>query len=528
MAKHERRRQTDGPRGPHQRLEAVASGEDHVSQPGSGLWHWFTKRLMGAGLLQEILAADSAPTPGGRAGAVPSLAPQGGPAGLAAAGADAAGASACAQALRDGGCPGHDLANAAREATAEAQRVVAMVSHEIRSPLNGVTGMLDLLQGTPLNDDQKELVDAAQSAARQLRILLDDLLDMSKANAGKISFESIPFDPRTSIGGPLRLFAVRARSKGLDFSARAELPPGCALLGDPFRINQVLGNLLDNALKFTARGRIDVVTQCTAIDMPGQDWGRPDQWELRVTVKDTGIGLRDEQLRRLFERFEQGDPSTARRFGGSGLGLSLCKRLSEGMGGGIAARPRPEGGSEFSFFVRCKDAQFLDASAFADTEPAEPCAANVLQGRRAMVVDDNRVNRTLLVRWLEEEGMQCVGAEDGAVALAQATSNVVDIILMDISMPVMDGIDATRAIRLQGATGQAERKHLATIPIIGVSARAMDGDREGCLEAGMTDYVTKPLERKRLLECLRRALDVEGSPGPHGAAASMLRLDLDP
>jgi signal transduction histidine kinase/AmiR/NasT family two-component response regulator len=413
---------------------------------------------------------------------------------------------------------------AADEARAEANRLVAMVSHEIRSPLSGVTGMLDLLQHTTLNEDQKELLANAKSSARLLQVLLDDLLDISKATAGKIAFEEIPFAVKSSVGGPLRLFAARAQAKGLAFAARWDLPPGCEMVGDPYRINQVVNNLLENALKFTATGRIDVETKCVAVSVPGQDWGRPDEWDLHVEVKDTGIGLREDQLPRLFQRFEQGDASTTRKFGGSGLGLSLCKRLCEGMGGEISARRRAGGGSAFSFVVRCKDANVLDIHPFADTEPAESAGQTPFAGRRVLVVDDNRINRTLLTRWLQEEGIDCACAEDGADAVKQATACAFDLILMDVSMPVMDGIDATKAIRKMATNGRAGGARYATVPIVGVSARAMDGDREICVAAGMNDYMTKPLERKRLRDCLRNAMNVRKQPPE---PLNSLHIDLE-
>lgn len=389
-------------------------------------------------------------------------------------------------------------------ATESDDRLVAMVSHEIRTSLNGVIGMLDLLDRTSLTAEQQELTDGARASTEQMRGLVNDLLDLSKVRAGKFTYEEATFNGRSTIASIILPYQACAKAKGLKFRVTWDLPD-FALIGDPLRINQVIGNLLDNALKYTATGSIEVIVRCvpgTALD----DWqGSADHYELWVSVTDTGVGLSPEQIRRMFEPYAQAAGSTSRKFGGSGLGLWLSRQLCEGMGGRISAAQAPGGGSVFTFYVRCRAAAG-PVPAFIDTQPADVDAQNPLSGRHALVVDDNRINRTLLERWLKDEGMRVSLAEDGADALAQVRQTPFDVVLMDVSMPVMDGIQATSAIRRLATTADPRTRRFATMPIIGVSARAMAGDQAICTEAGMNDYVTKPVDRKRLLGQLRAIL----------------------
>jgi CheY-like chemotaxis protein len=254
----------------------------------------------------------------------------------------------------------------------------------------------------------------------------------------------------------------------------------------------VLNNLLNNALKFTEEGFISVEIRTVHPD-PDQDF-----CELWGTVEDSGTGIPPDRMAQIFEPFAQAHESTSRNFGGSGLGLSLCRELCHGMGGHIHAAARPGGGTVFTFMVRCELAYGM--SPFVDTQPSEHAQLAMLQGARVLTVDDNRVNQTLMRAWLESVGASVTQAYDGESAVAAVIAQPFDIVLMDISMPVMDGLDATRAIRSLAAAKGPGSLRFAKVPVLGVSAHAMSGDRDACIAAGMSGYVTKPIKRDVLFE----------------------------
>ena len=370
-------------------------------------------------------------------------------------------------------------------------RFLATVSHEIRTPLNGLFGMLDLLSRSELDDEQHELLETARMSGRQLRSLLDDVLDLSKIEAGKLQFERVPFDVRERLGRAVSVFLAAAQVSGVTLTVQWDTPQRM-LMGDVFRISQVLNNLLNNALKFTEEGFISVEIRTVHPD-PDQDF-----CELWGTVEDSGTGIPPDRMAQIFEPFAQAHESTSRNFGGSGLGLSLCRELCHGMGGHIHAAARPGGGTVFTFMVRCELAYGM--SPFVDTQPSEHAQLAMLQGARVLTVDDNRVNQTLMRAWLESVGASVTQAYDGESAVAAVIAQPFDIVLMDISMPVMDGLDATRAIRLLAAAKGPGSLRFAKVPVLGVSAHAMSGDRDACIAAGMSGYVTKPIKRDVLFE----------------------------
>lgn len=376
-------------------------------------------------------------------------------------------------------------------------RFLATVSHEIRTPLNGLFGMLDLLSRSELDDEQHELLETARTSGRQLRGLLDDVLDLSKIEAGKLQFERVPFDVHEQLGRAVSVFLATAQVRGLTLNVQWDTAQRM-LMGDVFRISQVLNNLINNALKFTEEGFISVEIRTVHPD-PDQDL-----CELWITVEDSGKGIPPDRMAHIFEPFAQADESTSRNFGGSGLGLSLCLELCHGMGGHIHAAARPGGGTIFTFMVACEVAHGM--SPFVDTQPSEDAQLAMLQGARVLCVDDNRINQTLLQGWLKSVGASVTQAFDGESALAAVTAQPFDIILMDISMPVMNGLDATRAIRLLAASRGPDSRRFATVPVLGVSAHAMSGDREACIAAGMSGYVTKPIKRDVLFERMAKAM----------------------
>ncbi len=375
-------------------------------------------------------------------------------------------------------------------------RVLATVSHEIRTPLNNVSGMLDLLERTPIDAEQRELLRSARSSSKLLRVLLNDLLDLSKIEAGKLELEEIPFDVQEQLGAALRPFATRAAAQGLAFSVQWNTPQRM-LLGDPYRICQVINNLVDNALKFTPQGQIRVEVRTVEADA--------DDCELWLLVEDSGIGVAPERTQAVFDAFTQASAATTRQYGGTGLGLYLCRQICERMGGSASVRQRSGGGSVFTCIVRCQVAHGM--SPLLETQPLDPSLTRTLEGASVLVVDDNRVNQRLLELWLTKEQMQVYCAADGEAALRTVSERSFDVVLMDVSMPVMNGIDATSAIRALAKTGGAGQQHFASLPIIGVSAYAMKGDRETCVAAGMDDYITKPIERDVLLTKIFAALN---------------------
>lgn len=374
-----------------------------------------------------------------------------------------------------------DLARAkdeARTASRAKTDFLANMSHEIRTPMNGILGGLQLLEqveGVP--EEGRELTDTALTSARTLLALLDDIIDLAKAESGKMVFESVPFDLARTVREVVELFETAARAKGLE--VRAEYMPGSPewIVGDPVKVRQVLCNLLGNATKFTHSGHVRVVVH----------GGQPD---LRLEVHDTGIGITPEHRERIFDTFVQADASTNRLFGGTGLGLAVSRRLAEGMGGELSVRSVEGEGSTFTLHL-----PFVAAEAGPTPSPRAEIRAPAA-GETVLLVEDNRVNRLIATRILERIGYQVQECEDGQAALEAVAGQRFEAILMDCHMPGMDGYEATRRLRAQGVQ----------TPIIALTASAMQSDRARCLEAGMDDFLAKPIETEALAETLCRRI----------------------
>jgi signal transduction histidine kinase len=383
------------------------------------------------------------------------------------------------------------------EASQAKSRFLANMSHEIRTPMNGILGMSELLQATRLDGTQSRYVQAITTAAQALHELLGDILDLSKIEEGKVSLERVDFDPAQLLTGVAAIYRELGRSRGVAVRTTVALQALPRVSGDPTRLRQVVTNLLGNALKFTSAGTVTLHAEPAAPPA-----GDPRPW-LRVSVQDTGIGMTDEQKARLFQRFSQADSSTTRRFGGSGLGLVICKHLVELMGGSIHADSAPGRGSTFWFEVpleaAIEPAASVEATALqgAAAGPARPRPAHVL------VVEDNAVNCLVVQAMLERLGMTVTLANDGAQAVQALQAHEVEMVLMDCQMPVMDGYEATRRIR-------SSEHARAQVPIVALTAHAFAEDRQRCEAAGMNDYLPKPVTGEALALMLQRYLGPGG------------------
>ena len=377
-------------------------------------------------------------------------------------------------------------ADAANQAKSQ---FLANMSHEIRTPLNGLIGVSELLNSTDPTEQQKKLISMINSSSSTLLYLINDILDFSKIEAGMLHLEKVPYSPEMAARQVCALFEPHAQDKGLKlvFESPAEAVP-LMIMGDPHRFTQIASNLVSNAVKFTAQGQVTVRLACQ-VDADGST-------RVRCTVQDTGIGISEQESQRLFSAFSQADISMARRYGGSGLGLVISRQLAELMGGQVGFSSQPGQGSTFWFEVkgpRLKDAPMDSAAAPAVVPQTLDCTV--------LIAEDNDVNREILVTMLKGAGCRILQARNGLEALQLSANEHYDIILMDVQMPEMDGIAATRSIRARELSLGLPRK-----PVLALTANALADDKANCLAAGMDDYLTKPFMRRQILELMAKWL----------------------
>jgi PAS domain S-box-containing protein len=390
-------------------------------------------------------------------------------------------------------CREEDLERAKRHAEAASQAksgFLANMSHEIRTPLSGIIGLTQMTLSLSPRPETRENLEMILDSSRSLLGIVNDILDFSKIEAGKMEFSPVDFELREALDRTMKPFQFAARQKGLKLAVRiaSDLPE--AMHGDPDRLMQVVRNLVGNALKFTEQGDVKLEFRLLR---PG------DPMLVECTVRDTGIGIPENRLHELFQVFTQLETSRTKRFGGTGLGLAISRRLVEMMGGTIHVESKPGRGSVFAFTVSLRPA--MNEPLYSDRSSLFPPQGG-FTGLRVLLAEDNQVNRLFLKHFLVEAGCEVRLAGSGGEVLALLAQGPADLILMDIQMPEMDGVEATRHIRA-GKAGEAAR----AIPVVALTAYSMKGDRERFLTAGLDDYVSKPVDVDELFMVMRRVLD---------------------
>jgi CheY-like chemotaxis protein len=382
----------------------------------------------------------------------------------------------------------------ARDAAEKAAQVksefLAHMSHEIRTPLNCVLGMTDLVLDSPLAVEQREQLEMVKTAADALLAIVNDVLDVSKIDAGKLELHMRPVPIKVVLEEVSGLMKIPFERKGVALTVSCDSTAPEHTLADYSRLRQVLFNLLDNARKFTPKDG------CVSLSVRSVD-ANPGMVEWRV--EDSGVGISADKIERIFEPFTQADSTTSKVYGGTGLGLTIAARIVQGMGGTLSVTSKPGEGSCFYFTTQgARDGVTVASAATPPEKPVE-----LSKGARVLLVEDNQVNRALGCKLLERAGCEVVAAENGYEALRLAAEQSFDVILMDVQMPGLDGYETTRLLRAR------ENQTNLRVPIIALTAYALPDDKQRCLESGMDDYLSKPFSRAELLQAIARVCSHE-------------------
>ncbi|WP_300376588.1 ATP-binding protein [Henriciella sp.] len=390
----------------------------------------------------------------------------------------------------------HELTDAlhrAEQATRLKSEFLANMSHEIRTPLNGVLGMAQTLSHEKLTESQAEQVSIILDSGKALMVLLNDILDLSKIESGKLEVSPVESDLRHKLSGLFKLHEAVAEEKGIKLSLHIDPSVPSRLEFDPVRVRQCIGNLVSNAIKFTEQGEVMIVVTC--------DPSTESEATLTMHVSDSGCGIAPDKIERIFDSFAQEDGSTSRKFGGTGLGLAITRKLARMMGGDVTAVSEPGRGSVFTLKFQaatCGPAQILQHRP-AKAKPRHQRSG--LSGTRALVVDDNAINVRVARTFLEQYGIEVSEAGDGNEALELLKQEPLDIVLMDIHMPGLDGMEAFRRLRMSDSLNRI-------VPVIALTADSMQGDRERFLGMGFDGYVSKPIEERELISTMGQVLSV--------------------
>lgn len=378
--------------------------------------------------------------------------------------------------------------NKAEEATRLKSIFLANMTHEIRTPLNGIIGISQILEESGLNEEQAEMARIITTSGEILSNIVNDILDFSKIEAGQIQIECIPFNLEETVQTVVKLLKFKADKKGLELKYRlaGEIPS--ILIGDPYRITQILTNLINNAVKFTDKGSVTV-----DVNVLGRG---ENEIELIFSVTDTGIGISEEGQKKLFKEFSQTDSSTTRKYGGTGLGLSICRGLVTMMNGEIGVNSEENKGSQFWFRLKFKTMQ-------SGGKGKQQAPATIPGNLRILIAEDNLVNQRVAKFMLQKVDATCDMAMNGKEALEMLKSNTYDLVLMDMFMPEMNGVETTRFIR-EFEKNNPQRK---PVYIVAVSANTAKKDRDACLKAGMNDFISKPFKESELMKVIKDAIN---------------------